>query len=57
MHFKNVGIQTESRVGADTLCLAQPVVPLHSKSLSAEKILQQCHDTEEEIQVMFSLSS
>lgn len=56
MHFKNVRIQTESRVTADTMHLAQPVVPLHSKSLS-RKILQQCHDTEEDLQVMFQLSS
>lgn len=37
MHLKNVWAQTESRVRADTVCLAQLVVPLHSKSLSAEK--------------------
>lgn len=37
MHLKNVRVQTGSRVRADTMCLAQPVVPLHSKSLSVEK--------------------
>lgn len=36
--YKNVGVQIESTVKADSMCLAQPVVPLHCRGLSAEKV-------------------
>lgn len=56
MHWKNVGVQTESTMKADSMGLAQPLVPLYCRGLSAEKILQQCQDTEGELQMIFQLS-
>lgn len=47
---KNVGVQIEGTVEADSVCLAQPVVPLSRESL------QQCQDTEGKLRMIFQLS-
>lgn len=38
MHAKNVGVQIVSTVKADSMCLAQPAVPLHCRGLSAKNV-------------------